>query len=122
MNSEQVKEVTNAIKELLSQLETKFECVMEIGKPRHEGNELKVTLTCKMPGRNGETPEQLEFERNCENYGLTKYDYLRKIKFAGQIFQLFGFNTRAKKYCCLARDDFGEIQMELSQVKEGIIR
>lgn len=95
----------------------------KVGNIKYDDNSAKIELTFLINGEDGETAEQLEFNKYARAYGFDPVDYGKTLFVDGVPYQFVGFLPKARKYPCLLRNaNTGrEIKATLESVQSRIM-
>lgn len=97
---EQFPAMRAEIKEALAAIAKKYNCEVTIGNIKYDSTRADISLSLLSNGANGESAEQLQFNKLCYNYGFEPSDYNRVITDGKKHYHLVGFNPRARKNVC----------------------
>ena len=109
----------------VSDLEKKYEAKISLGDIRFSSYEFSGRITVKktsIPISDGKTisPEQYEFEKYCELYGLQKEDFGKVLTMNGRKFKISGINTKASKNCVNITGNGKQYKTSVEQVKRAL--
>lgn len=88
----------------LAAVAEKYECEVTLGNIKYDMTSIDTTLYFKAKGDNGESAEEAEFKRICENYGFKPEDYNAYVILDDKVYRFVGFNPRARKNHCIIKD------------------
>ena len=109
----------------VSDLEKKHEAKISLGSIRFSSYEFSGKITVKkisIPVSDGKTisPEQYEFEKYCELYGLQKEDFGKTFSMSGKEFRISGINVKASKNCINITGNGKQYKTSVEQVKRTL--
>jgi len=90
----------------LVEFSKKHGITLSIGNISYSGSEFHTKLTGYATA-NGENPEQIEFEKCCPLYGLSKDDYGKKFSTFNGEYSLVGFKPKSRKYPVIGKSANG---------------
>lgn len=94
----------NDVLDALAAIVEKYGCEVTMGNIKYDMTSIDATLYFKAKGDNGESAEEAEFKRLCENYGFKPEDYKAYVTLDDKVYQFVGFNPRARKNHCIIKD------------------
>jgi hypothetical protein len=96
--------------------------VFNVGNITYDDTSAKIALTFMANGEDGESAEEVEFNKYARAYGFGPADYGKVIFIEGVAYQFYGFAPKARKYPCLLRkvDGQGAIKATLDTVKKHL--
>lgn len=92
------------VEKALAAVAEKYGCDVTAGKIKYDDISINLSLDFKARGENGESGEQMEFNKLCGNYGFKPEHYKVPFIMDGKTFYLIGFNPKARKYYCIISD------------------
>ncbi len=98
------KELRNDVIDALASVAEKYGCEVTLGNIKYDMTSIDTILYFQAKGENGESAEETEFKRLCENYGFKPEDYNAYVTLDGKVYRFVGFNPRARKNHCIIRD------------------
>lgn len=98
------KELRNDVLNALAAVAEKYGCEVTMGNIKYDMTSIDATLYFKAKGDNGESAEEAEFKRLCENYGFKPEDYNAYVTLDDKVYRFIGFNPRARKNHCIIKD------------------
>lgn len=98
----EIKELREELRHVLTLLEKQWDLTIKIGTIRYDEDKAEVQLTC-YSGNKSEA-EQREFEKYCRRYALKPEDYRKRYIYNGKIYELIGFDLKARRYHYLLRN------------------
>lgn len=98
------KEFRNDVLNALAAVAEKYDCEVTMGNIKYDMASIDATLYFKAKGDNGESAEEAEFKRLCENYGFKPEDYNAYVTLDDKVYRFVGFNPRARKNHCIIKD------------------
>ena len=102
---------TNMREDILAALAAvgnKYGCDVTVGKIKYDDININVSVDFTARGEDGESGEQVAFNRDCVAYGFEPEHYNKRFVMENKIFRLIGFNPKARKYHCIIVDDNGK--------------
>lgn len=109
------------IEKALAAIAEKYNCDVTAGKIKYDDSLINISIDFKARGKNGESGEQVEFNKLCERYGFKPEHYNNSFIMDGQTYRLVGFNPKARKYYCIIMDNRGkEFCCTIDAVKIGM--
>lgn len=103
-----LKKFQTEVELALAAVAEKYGCEVAAGNIKYDATSADITLYFKSKGENGESAEEVDFKKHCENYGFSKEDYGTKVNLNGKTYRLIGFNPRARKNSCIITDSNGK--------------
>lgn len=94
----------NDVLNALAAVAEEYGCEVTMGNIKYDMTSIDATLYFKAKGENGESAEEAEFKRICEDYGFKPEDYNHCFLMDGKSYNLIGFNPRARKNYCIVRE------------------
>lgn len=94
----------NDILNALAAVAEKYSCEATLGNIKYDMSSIDMALYFKAKGDNGESAEEAEFKRICENYGFKPEDYNAYVILDNKPYRFIGFNPRARKNHCIIKD------------------
>lgn len=98
----------NDVLNALAAVAEKYDCEATMGNIKYDMTSIDATLYFKAKGDNGESAEEAEFKRVCENYGFKPEDYNAYVILDDKTYRFVGFNPRARKNHCIIKDTNGK--------------
>ncbi len=90
-------EFRNDFNHAVAALKEKYDVDIKLGNITYDDVKFTTRLTVKVNTINGLDAEQVEFERRCQVFGISKDAYLARFTSGGKTFELNGFNLRARR-------------------------
>lgn len=100
----ELQQLREEIQAALSKIADAHDGVFNVGNIKYDDNSAKIELTFLINGEDGETAEQLEFNKYARAYGFDPVDYGKTLLVDGVPYQFVGFLPKARKYPCLLRN------------------
>ena len=94
----------NDVLNALAAVAEKYGCDVTAGKIKYDETLINISIDFKARGDNGESDEQVEFNKLCGNYGFKPEHYKKPFVMDGKTYYLVGFNPKARKYYCVISD------------------
>lgn len=92
------------IEKALAAVAEKYDCDVTAGKIKYDDTSINISVDFKAQGENGESGEQVEFNKLCSNYGFKPEHYKKPFVMNDKTYYLIGFNPKARKYYCVISD------------------
>lgn len=102
---------TNMREDILAALAAvgnKYGCDVTVGKIKYDDININVSVDFTARGEDGESGEQVAFNRDCALYGFAPEHYRKPFTMDGKTYYLIGFNHKARKYHCIIADMSGK--------------
>lgn len=90
-------------KHAINSIEMMYDIKLGLGTIHYDNIGFHVKLEGKFIPKDGKPIEQVEFEKYCRKYGLSKEDFGKRVLINGQIGLVCGINPKAKKYPILVK-------------------
>lgn len=98
INKEKITEFRSKAQKLLDDLGDEMGFDVLINRVTCNNNKITTKIEAKVKDINGRNFEQVVFDNNCKQYGLTPEDYNMEIIHKGEKFKMESINKRAYKY------------------------
>lgn len=117
------KQFRNDVLNALAAVSEKYGCEVTLGNIKYDMTSIDTTLYFKAKGDNGESAEEAEFKRICENYGFKPEDYNAEVTLDDKTYRFVGFNSRARKNHCIIKDiNDRQFTCPIESVRRGLGR
>ena len=107
MTKEQFANFRTEIESALSDIATKYGCIVEAGNIKYDDILTTVSLQFKSC-TDGKSADQLNFEKYCVQYGFKPEDYGFTFTEKGKTYTFKEFKTSARKYPCICECSDGK--------------
>lgn len=123
LTKEMLQQIRLEIAQALKPIAEKYDGIFTVGNIKYDDNKADINLSFLTNGENGESAEQVEFNKYARAYGFCDADYGATIFIDGVPYQFVGFLPKARKYPCLLRNaETGkEIKATLESVKTRVL-
>jgi hypothetical protein len=113
----------NDVLNALAAVAEKYGCEATMGNIKYDMSSIDATLYFKAKGENGESAEEAEFKRICEDYGFKPEDYNAYVILDNKAYRFVGFNPRARKNHCIIKDTNGkQFVCPIASIRQGLGR
>lgn len=123
LTKEMLQKIRLEVAQALKPIAEKYDGIFTVGSIKYDDTKADINLTLLLNGENGESAEQVEFNKYARAYGFCDADYGTTIFIDGAPYQFVGFLPKARKYPCLLRNaETGkEIKATLESVKARVL-
>lgn len=120
LTKEMLKQIILEFSVALKPIAEKYDGVFTVGNVKYDDTKADFNLSFLTNGENGESAEQVEFNKYARAYGFGPADYGKVIFLDGTPYTFYGFAPKARKYPCLLRNT--ETGKEVKATLEGVKR
>lgn len=106
--------------ELVKPLESKKGIQISMGRIRFNDSGFKFRVEV-VNASNKEEAQKISFGKYCANYGLTKEDYNKEIKYNNNTYNLIGFKPKSTKYPLLVQTNGKRYKLPFNQKMREIL-
>ena len=99
-----LKQFRTEVELALAAVAEKYGCEVAAGNIKYDTASVDIAIYFKSKGENGESAEEAEFKRICEDYGFKPEDYNAYVILDDKVYRFVGFNPRARKNHCIIKD------------------
>jgi hypothetical protein len=122
LTKEMLQKIRLEVAQALKPIAEKYDGIFTVGNIKYDDTKADINLTLLLNGEDGESAEEVEFNKYARAYGFGPADYGKVIFIEGVAYQFYGFAPKARKYPCLLRkvDGQGAIKATLDTVKKHL--
>jgi len=123
LTKEMLQQIILEFSVALKPIAEKYDGVFTVGNVKYDNTKADFNLSFLTNGENGESAEQVEFNKYARAYGFAPIDYGKTLFIDGVPYQFVGFLPKARKYPCLLRNaNTGkEVKATLETVKTKLL-
>lgn len=123
LTKEMLQKIRLEVAQALKPIAEKYDGIFTVGSIKYDDTKADINLTLLLNGENGESAEQVEFNKYARAYGFNPIDYGKTLFIDGVPYQFVGFLPKARKYPCLLRNvgTDKEIKATLESVKTKLL-
>ena len=101
-----IKQFREDFEKAMIKLEKKYDVTIKLGSIRYDNESFKSKIEANVNKSDAEKAEDEKrmFESLCDKFGFLPSDYLNSFSHSGMNIELYGFDTRKKKYPCMLRE------------------
>ncbi len=96
-----LKEFRTDFKEAVSELEQKYNIVIEAKKISYSSDSFEMKVEAKITSGNKDDDQRRDFEKYCNRYGFSKEHYGTEFDLNGKKYRFIGFNPNNRKNFCV---------------------
>ena len=104
LTKEMLQQIRLEVAQALKPIAEKYDAIFTVGSIKFDDTKADFNLTLLLNGENGESAEQVEFNKYARAYGFAPIDYGKTLFIDGIPYQFVGFLPKARKYPCLLRN------------------
>lgn len=116
INRDTLKQFRSDFAKAVKKLEKEYDVTISLGNIKYTSDSFssKIEVAINKSDAEKANDEKRMFESLCDRYGFLPSDYLNSFSHNGMNIELYGFDTRKKKYPCMLREIGGTKLMKAS--------